>query len=269
MHPRWVLDPSTVFDFGFDRYLREFTDNLSEIREKYPQVLEVSQYDDAWDRPFIFLPPCWDEMRVGLQILRDHNHEFAEEMESTLHMLHKLVEMNLMTAETEDTMKGFEGERAERKLRWLKVVKERLKPKKKKVAFLTENPMLLMRTSIAGIMNGTGEEKLYGNVPQQPMEIWTDKLRAKENVLMVDRQFLTSSVGEQLSFYFQTYHAAASKSFRVFLTTDTQRFAQAYQLKQNINSNYPFCFCEPEKIRDLDHIKSSGMSLVCRLTGLW
>lgn len=85
--PRWVCDTSSLFDYGWARYLRRFVSFLPWIRQECPEVLDVDQYVAPWDRPFIVLPPCWDEMELGLQLLKDSNHEWAEKMESTMGML--------------------------------------------------------------------------------------------------------------------------------------------------------------------------------------
>lgn len=158
VRPRCCLDTSSVFDREFTEYLRGIADDLPYIRENMPKVLDAGQYVDPWDRPFLVLPPCGEEMRVGLQVLKDMNHEFAEEMESTLNVLNQLVEASFVTGDTKDSFEHLEPTRSERKLLWkrkLKLVKERLDLQKKRMAFLTENPVLLVRTSMAGIMSGS------------------------------------------------------------------------------------------------------------------
>lgn len=114
-------------------------------------------------------------------------------------------------------------------------------------------------------MNGIAEEKLYGDVPQQPMEIWTDEYRTDENVLVLVRDFLCRKDGPQLAFHFQSHHAAAKQSFRLFFTTDVQEFVQTF-LPAQIGYSYPFLFCEPEDYHMFDHMKPAGM-FAARLNG--
>lgn len=161
LKPRWFLDTSSIVEPNFTFHLRRIVDRASEIKAKAYQFGRDGETDyvDQWDRPFIFPSPCWVELKEAHRVLSKLDPYLAEKVQRTLVLLEDLLKEGFVTAKERDDPRYGETLN-ERKMAWLVRIRDTLEKKGKKILFHSENPMLLIRASIAHINFCTAEEQL-------------------------------------------------------------------------------------------------------------
>lgn len=248
LQPRWILDGSALLMPACTKNITADLEGMREERTLNPDFNEADTFTGPLDRPFILLPPCWGELRDGLEVLEGVDANWAVRIKKALELAQDLVFAGMMTAEQDDYPEDFGKSLEQRKFLWVKRVKDALGAEGKRVIFITANPMFLIRACINGINTCTPRQYLGGDFTLDDWQIWTPEGRGPcENVIIVDEKFFASNDGIRLFYEFPIYFGRLNQTFLLFLTTEVQEFLQSNQCNQAASYEYPFTYHDPKK----------------------